>query len=66
MRALLLIGVFFYSLFVNSQNEQKALQYFNNGEFEKALITYNKLYEVNNGNTNYLLKIIIILLFLFA
>ncbi|MCH7523683.1 MAG: tetratricopeptide repeat protein [Bacteroidetes bacterium] len=58
MRALLLIGVFFYSLFVNSQNEQKALQYFNNGEFEKALITYNKLYEVNNGNTNYLLKII--------
>ncbi len=58
MRALLLIGVFFYSLFVNSQNEQKALQYFNNGEFEKALITYNKLYQVNNGNTNYLLKII--------
>jgi tetratricopeptide (TPR) repeat protein len=58
MRALLLIGIFFYSLFVNSQNEQKALQYFNNGEFEKALITYNKLYQVNNGNTNYLLKII--------
>lgn len=58
MKAVLLICIFFYSTFVSSQNEQAALNYFNNGEFEKALITYNKLYEVNKGNTNYLLKII--------
>jgi len=43
---------------VFSQNEQLALNYFNNGDFEKALISYNKLYEANKGNNNYLLKII--------
>lgn len=58
MRIVLLIYIFFFSNLIASQNEQLALNYFNNGEFEKALITYNKLYEVNKGNTNYLLKII--------
>lgn len=41
-----------------SQNEQLAESYFNRGEFEKALISYQKLYETNNGNYKYLYKII--------
>ena len=58
MRFIILICVFLISSSVSSQNEQLALNYFNEGEFEKALISYNKLYEDNKGNTNYLLKII--------
>jgi tetratricopeptide (TPR) repeat protein len=32
--------------------------YFDRGEFEKALISYQKLYEEKKGNVNYLLKIV--------
>jgi tetratricopeptide (TPR) repeat protein len=42
----------------SAQSEQLALDYFNSGEFEKALIFYNRLYENNKGNSNYLLKIV--------
>ncbi|RLD29278.1 MAG: hypothetical protein DRI75_03785 [Bacteroidetes bacterium] len=58
MRVVLLICVFLISTFAVSQNEQSALNYFNNGEFEKALFSYNKLYNANKGNLNYLYKII--------
>ncbi len=58
MRVVLLICVFLISAFGFSQNEQLALNYFKNGEFEKALISYKKLYEANKGNSNYLLKIV--------
>lgn len=58
MRGVLLICVFLISTFGFSQNEQLALNYFKNGEFEKALISYKKLYEANKGNSNYLLKIV--------
>jgi tetratricopeptide (TPR) repeat protein len=58
MREVLLICVFLISTFGFSQNEQLALNYFKNGEFKKALISYKKLYEANKGNSNYLLKIV--------
>ncbi len=58
MRVILLICIFLISSTIVSQNEQSALNYFNVGEFEKALISYKRLYEANKGNTNYLLKII--------
>jgi len=58
MRIILLIWIFFFTTSVFSQDEQIALNYFNNGEFEKALISYQKLYDANKVNTNYLLKII--------
>ena len=58
MRFIFLICAFLISSSVLSQNEQVALNYFNEGEFEKALISYQKLYEANKANTNYLLKII--------
>jgi len=32
--------------------------YFDKGEFEKALISYQKLYEEKKGNVNYLFKIV--------
>ena len=54
----MLICIFLFFNTVASQSEQLALDYFNSGEFEKALISYKKLYESNKGNTNYLLKIV--------
>jgi len=35
-----------------------AKDYFDRGEFQKALISYQKLYEAQKGNANYLIKII--------
>ena len=58
MRLVLLICVFLISTFGFSQNEQLALNYFKKGEFEKALISYKKLYEANKGNSNYLIKLV--------
>ena len=58
MRFILLICGFLITSTILSQNDQVALSYFNKGEFEKALISYQKLYDDNKANTNYLLKII--------
>lgn len=58
MRVILLIGLFLTTSLTFSQSEQEALNYFNNGEFEKALISYQKLYDANKSNSNHLLKII--------
>ena len=41
-----------------SQNEQLADDYFKRGEFEKALITYQKLYEKNKGSYKYIYKLV--------
>lgn len=35
------------SLFVQSQNEQLAQNYFDRGEFEKAVISYEELLKIN-------------------
>ena len=54
-----LIIVFLFSCFFGfSQNEQLADNYFKRGEFEKALISYQKLYEKNKGNYKYLYKLV--------
>ncbi len=58
MKVLILICALLFSNFVVSQNEQLALDYFNSGKFEKALISYKRLYESNKGNANYLIKIV--------
>lgn len=55
-RLFLLIGLLF-SAFVFSQSEEIADDYFKRGEFEKALITYQKLNESTN-NLNIFYKII--------
>ena len=58
MKFVLIIWMFLISFSIFSQNEQLALNYFNRGDFEKALIIYNKLYVFNKANTNYLIKIV--------
>jgi len=58
MRFIFLICGFLITSPILSQNDQVALSYFNKGDFEKALIYYQKLYDDNKANTNYLLKII--------
>ncbi|NND51298.1 MAG: hypothetical protein HKN54_02765, partial [Flavobacteriaceae bacterium] len=58
MRTLLLICAFMCSFGLAAQSEQLAKGYFDKGQFEKALISYQKLYDANKGNTNYFFKII--------
>jgi len=58
MKPIFYIITFLFCLSAISQNELIAKDYFDRGEFEKALISYQKLYEAKKGNTNYLLKII--------
>jgi tetratricopeptide (TPR) repeat protein len=55
-RSLLFFGLLF-SIFTFSQSEEIADDYFKRGEFEKALLTYQKLNE-NNNNLNIFNKII--------
>lgn len=58
MKKTIIIFCLLFSFTSFAQDEQLALDYFNSGEFEKALISYNKLYESNRGNSNFFLKII--------
>ncbi len=58
MKHIFYILTFLFCLSAASQNELMAKDYFDRGEFEKALISYQKLYDAKKGNTNYLLKII--------
>ncbi|MEJ6792043.1 MAG: tetratricopeptide repeat protein [Lacinutrix sp.] len=50
----LFILCFLFSLNGFSQDDILAREYFKNGEFEKALISYKKLYSKNKRNRNYL------------
>jgi tetratricopeptide (TPR) repeat protein len=58
MKQFLLIIVLFNCVFVFSQDEQLADNYFKRGEFKKALISYQKLYEQNKGNYKYIYKLV--------
>lgn len=58
MKNLIVLVALLFSFTVYAQSEQVAKSYFDKGEFEKALISYEKLYETNKGNSNYFLKII--------
>ncbi|WP_309614862.1 tetratricopeptide repeat protein [Flavobacterium sp.] len=53
MKKILVIVVLFVSLWANAQNEQLANNYFDRGEFEKALVSYEDLLKSNEGNFNY-------------
>lgn len=44
--------------FSQNEDEQLASDYFKNGAFEKALISYQKLYKANPNNYNYILQLI--------
>lgn len=58
MKQFLLIIVLFNCVFAFSQDEQLADNYFKRGEFKKALISYQKLYEKNKGNYKYVYKLV--------
>lgn len=60
MKKILCFFFIFSVSFVFSQNEEEQLasDYFKNGEFEKALFTYQKLYETNPNNYNYIFQLI--------
>ncbi|WP_298137990.1 tetratricopeptide repeat protein [Flavobacterium sp.] len=53
-----IIAIFFlsFSLFVHAQNEQLAMNYFDRGEFEKALISYEELLKTQPNNANFFQK----------
>lgn len=50
MRYLIAILIFLYSAFMFSQSEELADEYFKRGEFEKALISYQKLNETKRSS----------------
>ena len=57
MRFLFLL-CFLFSLNCFSQDDLLAREYFKNGEFEKALASYKKLYAKNDRNRNYLFQLV--------
>ena len=58
MKKILLILTLFFSLCANAQNEQLANNYFDRGDFEKALLSYEDLLKNQIGNFNYFQRII--------
>jgi tetratricopeptide (TPR) repeat protein len=56
MKKIFLHIALFFTLFVFSQNEQLAQNYFDKGEFEKALISYQELLTAQPGNGYYFQK----------
>ncbi|HEY0092551.1 MAG TPA: hypothetical protein VGB43_08705, partial [Flavobacterium sp.] len=58
MKNLFLILCFFLSMAVLAQNDQLAQNYFDKGEFEKALISYQDLLRTNPGNGHYFQRVI--------
>jgi tetratricopeptide (TPR) repeat protein len=58
MKKIIAILILFFSLWANAQNEQLANNYFDRGEFDKALISYEDLLKNQIGNFNYFQRII--------
>lgn len=57
MRIIALL-IFLLCFGVNAQNDLLAKEYFNKGEFEKALVAFKKLYQKNKNNRNYLFQLV--------
>lgn len=58
MKKILSIACLFLSLWASAQNEQLANNYFDRGEFEKALVSYEELLKAQAGNSNYFQRVI--------
>ena len=58
MKKILHLTFLFFSLIAFSQNEQLAQNYFERGEFEKALVSYEDLLKSQVGNSNYFQKVV--------
>lgn len=57
MQKIFLLLSFFYSLLVSSQNEQLAQNYYDKGEFEKAVLSYEELLKSQPGNSIYFQRV---------
>ena len=53
MKKFFLLFLFGFTFAIYAQNEQLAQNYFDRGEFEKALISYQELLKSQIGNSNY-------------
>ncbi|MEY2630540.1 MAG: hypothetical protein RLZZ469_1437 [Bacteroidota bacterium] len=58
MKKLLTVLLLFLSIWAEAQNEQLANNYFDRGEFEKALVSYEELLKGQQGNTNYFQRVV--------
>ncbi|MGV9004165.1 tetratricopeptide repeat protein [Flavobacterium sp.] len=58
MKKILILLLLFTSIFANAQNEQLANNYFDRGEFEKALVSYEELLKSQPGNSNYFQRVV--------
>jgi tetratricopeptide (TPR) repeat protein len=58
MKKILFIALLFTCFLGRAQNEQLANNYFDRGEFEKALVTYEGLLKSQEGNYNYFQKVV--------
>ena len=58
MKKILCTTFLLLSILVHAQNEQLANNYFDRGEFEKALISYQDLLKTQMGNFNYFQRIV--------
>jgi len=58
MKKILCITFLLLSILVHAQNEQLANNYFDRGEFEKALISYQDLLKTQMGNFNYFQRVV--------
>ncbi|MCB0456393.1 MAG: tetratricopeptide repeat protein [Flavobacteriaceae bacterium] len=58
MRYFLIAFLFIFSLGIKAQNELLAKNYFEQGEYEKALVLYKKLVQQNKGNTRYIIDLV--------
>lgn len=58
MKKILFIVVLFLSLGAFAQNEQLANNYFDRGDFEKALLSYEELLKSNEGNPIYFQRVV--------
>lgn len=58
MKKLFTVLLFLLSIWAQAQNEQLANNYFDRGEFEKALVSYEELLKGQQGNTNYFQRVV--------
>jgi tetratricopeptide (TPR) repeat protein len=58
MKKILIVFSLMFSIFVFSQNEQLAQNYFDKGDFEKALISYQELIKGTPSNGFYYMRIV--------
>ena len=58
MRKILIIFICCFSLQIQAQEASLAFLYLRNGEYEKALIEYQKLYAQSPNNINYITQIV--------